>query len=743
VKGGILTLSLATGRVQQKYSFVARDRFPKVNDIDVSHAAKMIYGKLTKANKDLDDVPACSDRPETEEVNAESDEEVTSDETLDTDDTHHMPDEQYEAWDQFTEVTVDLPIDTPGIEQSSLSNRDPDPPQSSSQEQSSPTDAMLQHSQQARSTDANEDSGPSQSPLKGDPKDNHRYYTRSKRKVQAFVVADRPLKPKAPTRREAIKKREWVKASAREQNKLIEEQVFLPCPLDSNGNPILPDNPVIIPLMDLYEYKWKLDPDTGEERWLECVRIVANGAQDDRTEEKTYALTPDREVLFYMLSVGASMGEMGMVGDAIRAYLNAPSLDRNIVITAPERLHLLPRVSILNKGLYGTIKGALSFQVWVDDKMNSMGYKKCDVARGVYLKRNGDDITRVYRHSDDFRVSSLSSTMLNQEIKNIQDNIRTNGFLPDSRFLGVTIEHLNHFTGAEDPVGKLVVIRMEEKIEQMYKEYGHLTSMFNPRCRPREAPLPINALKEDLSSDQARLLDEKQCKVYMGLVGMQGWITATARMDAKFAYWVHASKTSKPRMWDMYLAVYTLEYLYLTKEIPLVLGGEEIAPEILTDASFGILPERRSVKAHVARTSPKSGVIISACGSIKNCIKSIFEGELMGGSDGIDTCVYLDHLGTDMAYGIHCNRVLCDNEATLNWIEGCLPSKSSRHVEVRLYNARHLCEEGKVHLSHVSTEMNVADILTKPLPVKQFKMLRRMALGHLLINNFMLRGVEE
>jgi hypothetical protein len=40
-------------------------------------------------------------------------------------------------------------------------------------------------------------------------------------------------------------------------------------------------------------------------------------------------------------------------------------------------------------------------------------------------------------------------------------------------------------------------------------------------------------------------------------------------------------------------------------------------------------------------------VIISACGSIKNCINSIFEGELMGGSDGVDTREYLDHLGTE------------------------------------------------------------------------------------------------
>jgi hypothetical protein len=35
------------------------------------------------------------------------------------------------------------------------------------------------------------------------------------------------------------------------------------------------------------------------------------------------------------------------------------------------------------------------------------------------------------------------------------------------------------------------------------------------------------------------------------------------------------------------------------------------------------------VRVHVARKSRKSEVIISACGSIKNCIKSVFEGELL------------------------------------------------------------------------------------------------------------------
>ena len=151
----------------------------------------------------------------------------------------------------------------------------------------------------------------------------------------------------------------------------------------------------------------------------------------------------------------------------------------------------------------------------------------------------------------------------------MQKNIRTNGFTPESRFLGITIERLDLSTGHEDPAGQLVVIRMEEKIDQMWDKYQHLAHTFNPRQRPRETPLPLNALRDDLAEAQLHFLSPAECKVYMELTGVIGWLTTQGRVDSRFAYYVIATRMSKPRN----LAVYSTEYLHTTKDVPLLLGG--------------------------------------------------------------------------------------------------------------------------------------------------------------------------
>lgn len=75
-------------------------------------------------------------------------------------------------------------------------------------------------------------------------------------------------------------------------------------------------------------------------------------------------------------------------------------------VMAPPELKMLPRLSMLHKGLYGSTKGALNFQVWVDDKLSNIGYSKCQSARSVYIKKGKDGNTvRLLRHSDDFRIS--------------------------------------------------------------------------------------------------------------------------------------------------------------------------------------------------------------------------------------------------------------------------------------------------------------------------------------------------
>jgi hypothetical protein len=121
-------------------------------------------------------------------------------------------------------------------------------------------------------------------------------------------------------------------------------------------------------LLAILEWKWKPDPDSGMEGWLECVRIVCDGSSDKREGENNYAETPDRTLMFLMASIEATLGIKSTVGDAVRAYLNAPSLDKNLVVIADNIMtggvgnEKLCRESLLIKGLYGSTKEHCHFK---------------------------------------------------------------------------------------------------------------------------------------------------------------------------------------------------------------------------------------------------------------------------------------------------------------------------------------------------------------------------------------------
>lgn len=51
VKAGILSYIVQSGRVQQKYSFVPRERLPQLDDIDVAQVAGDMYGRIVLSDK--------------------------------------------------------------------------------------------------------------------------------------------------------------------------------------------------------------------------------------------------------------------------------------------------------------------------------------------------------------------------------------------------------------------------------------------------------------------------------------------------------------------------------------------------------------------------------------------------------------------------------------------------------------------------------------------------------------------
>ena len=73
-------------------------------------------------------------------------------------------------------------------------------------------------------------------------------------------------------------------------------------------------------------------------------------------------------------------------------------------------------------------------------------------------------------------------------------------------------------------------------------------------------------------------------------------------------------------------------------------------------------------------------------------------------------------------YGIETEslKLLCDNMSAINISKNPVQHSRTKHIDIRHHFIRELVEDGIISLDHVSTESQVADLLTKPLDFQRF-----------------------
>lgn len=749
VRGGILTYNPATERVSIKYAFMPIKDVRRPTEPQVRKIGKQLYGGV----KEIPVAPVPPTKvvhPGWEDVSGfdSTEQPIEDSQLVDADPGSTTPSSvQPSAPVPSAPAAPDIPLEqnVPGtdlpVSQALLPPADLNPDLGPSVQEISPS-AVSDVSDLPSPVVRKSGGGFKSPPVVSE-------YNTRKRASRVMTVeekAARPPKPQLPSPKECEVCPRWIAAEVREVSKLIEEDTTTPLPIDATGRYVRPNDAIVLRLIKIREWKWKADPETGVPCWLECVRIVCDGSKDNRPES-FYAETPDRTLLFLMSSIEASLGIAATGSDVTRAYLNAASIDRNIVILAPKGMRGFPRESLLNKGLYGSKGGALSWQVWIDGKMRDLDFRKLEVCRGVYLKRlPSNEAVRAYRHSDDFRMSSadVEGRILQERL--LKEIVRMSEFSNIYRFLGCTFEYINALTGMPDPAGTIVLVRQTDKIREMDTKFAYLRLKFNKKNRVRQTAIPVDAIKfdEELGSDYVVALCKEEIEVYQSLGGCIQWVTGSTRHDAKLGAFLLSTRMAKPRMWDMFLAVYVMDYLSATAEAPLVLGGPIIDPVIYADASFASLPERRSIMGHCAFTGEGSGAIYATVGSTKTAVTSIWEAELMSGCAAIDTGLYVTNACNELEYEVpQCRKVRVDNQGEIDWIKGSVSNKRSRHIDVRYYRSRQMQEMGRVDVEHVVTEDNVADILTKPLVAKPFLKFARRILGHCLVFGKGIAGIFE
>ena len=78
-------------------------------------------------------------------------------------------------------------------------------------------------------------------------------------------------------------------------------------------------------------------------------------------------------------------------------------------------------------------------------------------------------------------------------------------------------------------------------------------------------------------------------------------------------------------------------------------------------------------------------------------------------------------------------KIYCDNSAAVFLAKNNKSSSRSKHIDIKYLAIKERVKENKVVIEHVSTELMIADPLTKGMPPKSFKdHVERMGVGLML-----------
>ena len=95
----------------------------------------------------------------------------------------------------------------------------------------------------------------------------------------------------------------------------------------------------------------------------------------------------------------------------------------------------------------------------------------------------------------------------------------------------------------------------------------------------------------------------------------------------------------------------------------------------------------------------------------------------------VQECLFLHMLLKDFLEGQVSVEIKADNQGAMSLASKRVTEKRSKHIDIRFHFIREKVENGFISLTHVASEENIADIMTKPVPKPKLLKFREMLFG--------------
>lgn len=333
-------------------------------------------------------------------------------------------------------------------------------------------------------------------------------------------------------------------------------------------------------------------------------------------------------------------------------------------------------------------------------------FERCQSEHTLFTKSKGDKLIIISLYVDDLIFTGNDKVLCDDFKNSMMLEFEMSDLGKMKHFLGVEVK--------QSPEG--IFICQRRYAREVLTRFGmdESNSVKNPI-------VPGMKLHKD---ETGAKVDET---VFKQMVGSLMYLTVT-RPDLMYSVCLISRFMTSPRESHWLVVKRILRYIRGTTELGVFYKKGENKMELMayTDSDYaGDLDGRRSTAGYVFMMA--SGAISWASKKQSVVALSTTEAEYIAAALCACQCVWLrrvlEKLGFEEKTG---TVIMCDNSSAIQLSKNPVLHGKSKHIEVRFHYLRDLVNEGVVKLSYCPTEVQVADIFTKPLKLEQFEKLRGM-----------------
>ena len=371
------------------------------------------------------------------------------------------------------------------------------------------------------------------------------------------------------------------------------------------------------------------------------------------------------------------------------------------------------------KAIYGLLVSALLFYKKFRASIESLGFKVNPYDPCVANKTVKGKQATVLWHVDDLKASCVDSRFndglhewLNKEYGTVSEVKVNRTKIHD--YLGLTLDYSEK--------GK-VKIDMRDYVKGMVSEFDQ-EDFKGPRVAN---PASENLFRVD--SRSAKLSTER-AERFRSFVLKSLFLAKRGRPDVLQATTFLCTRCKVPTVQDWGKLVRKMKFLRQTMEDVLTLSADGSGiVRWYVDAAFAVHDDMKSHSG--GNCTLGQGAVISGSKKQKMNTRSSTEAEIVGRDDFIGPMLWTRYFLENQSMDIKDNICFQDNESSIRLgVNGrASATKRSRHLDIRFFYMKDLCDKKLVTIKYCPTDEMDGDFQTKPLQGKKYHRFRRRIMG--------------